>query len=237
MRVFLLSFFLFLLHVGARAQTLKGHVVEAATGKPLFFVTVMNLSTRQGTSTDENGRYAIAAAKDDAISFSYVGFTPVQRLAVPGMNLDIALLPLSIDLKDFTLHKEYTPYQKDSIELATLYSKELNTQRIKPKVGLNNGLQVDGLIGSAVQKMSKSYKRNKRFKETFLKDEQQKYIDTKYTPALVTVITSLTGDTLITFMNSYPMEYDFARTATELELKMWIRDNYKNYLRNQGNKR
>jgi hypothetical protein len=31
-------------------------------------------------------------------------------------------------------------------------------------------------------------------------------------------------------MNTYPMDYEFARTATDLELKMWIRHNYKDYL-------
>jgi len=34
-------------------------------------------------------------------------------------------------------------------------------------------------------------------------------------------------------MNTYPMEYDFARRGTDLEMKMWIRDNYKAYMRSQ----
>jgi hypothetical protein len=34
-------------------------------------------------------------------------------------------------------------------------------------------------------------------------------------------------------MYAYPMAYDFARTATDLELKMWIRDNYREWLKTQ----
>ena len=213
-----------------RAQTLKGTVIDGGTGKPLFFVTVVDLNTEQATSTDDKGRYEVAAKNGESISFSYIGYNTIQRIAAPGLNLNIQLLPLSIQLEEYILHPDYTPFQKDSIEIATLYSKELNTQRIKPTFDANNGIEANGLIGSAVQKVSRSYKRNKKFKETFQKDEEQKYIDNRYRPELVTAITGFTGDTLVIFMNTYPMEYNFARAASDLELRMWVRDNYKQYL-------
>ena len=231
MRSLFLYLILLAVVIKADAQTLKGFVTDGATGKPLYFATVTDINSRQSSSTSEAGSFAIPAKKEDAISFTYVGYTPVQRLAEPGTEMHVELFPLSIQLKDFILHPGYTPFQKDSIEMAALYSKELNKQRIKPKVGLNNGLAVDGLIGSAVQKMSRSYKQNKKFQENFKKDEEQKYIDTRYRPELVTAVTGFTGDTVAVFINAYPMEYDFSRAATDLELRMWIRDNYKEYLR------
>jgi hypothetical protein len=49
---------------------------------------------------------------------------------------------------------------------------------------------------------------------------------------LVAALTGLTGDTVGYFMNANPMPFDYARAATDLELKMWIRYNYKQWLKN-----
>ena len=214
-----------------RGQTLYGIVVNGETAKPLVPVTIVNLSTQQSTATDAQGNYSIPAKDGEVISYSYVGFHTIQRTATPGTYLVVELFPLSVKLQEYILHPDYTPFQKDSAEMTTLYGKELNTQRVKPGFSSANGGGFSGVIGSVVQKMSKSYKKNKKFKETFEKDIEQKYIDTRYKPELVTALTGFTGDTLAVFMNTYPMEYDFARTATDLEIKMWIRNNYKEYLK------
>ena len=214
-----------------RGQTLYGIVVNGETAKPLVPVTIVNLSTQQSTATDAQGNYSIPAKDGEVISYSYVGFHTIQRTATPGTYLVVELFPLSVKLQEYILHPDYTPFQKDSAEMTTLYGKELNTQRVMPGFSSANGGGFSGVIGSVVQKMSKSYKKNKKFKETFEKDIEQKYIDTRYKPELVTALTGFTGDTLAVFMNTYPMEYDFARTATDLEIKMWIRNNYKEYLK------
>ena len=211
-------FILFLsLFFSVHGQTLKGTVVDGETLKPLHSVTIMNVVTGQTVTTDEQGYFSIPAAAGDAISFSYPGYHIIQRQATEAMNLQVALLPLTVRLPEYIL-RDYTPFQKDSIELTTLYSKELNTKPIKPSFSSANGGGFSGLIGGPVQKLSKSYKQNKRFKQNFKKDMEQKYIDTRYTPLLVTTLTGFTGDSLAIFMNTYPMEYTFARAATDLEL-------------------
>ncbi len=230
MRQTLLIFIAVLTTISAHAQTLKGIVIDGETNQPLYLVNVLDLANGQSTSTDERGIYTISANNGDVLSFSYVGYHTIQRLAVADSIFRISMFPLSVNLREFVLHPEYTPYQKDSAEMAMLYSDQLNTNTIKPGFSTANGGGFTGLIGGAVQKVSKSYKQKKRFKENFQKDEQQKYIDTRYTQQLVNALTGLSGDTLAIFMNSYPMEYRFARTATDLELKQWIRDNYKDYL-------
>lgn len=215
------------------AQILKGIVVDGADSKPLSPVTVINLSTQQSTYTDEHGNYMIEAKNGDQIAFSYVGYHTVQKATPPAIGvaeMRVEMLQQNFELKEYVLH-DYTPYQKDSIAMRETYNKELNTSAIKPKVGMNNGLEVDGLIGSAVQKISRGYKKNKKFKEEFIKQEQDLFIDTRYTPTLVNSLTGFTGDTLAFFINTYPMDYGFARTASDLEIKMWIRYNYKEYIR------
>ena len=230
MKTRILTFIALFITLGVYAQTLRGVVIDGETNQPLYLVNVLNLTNTLSTSSDERGIYSIAAKNGDVISFSYVGYHTVQRLALTDSVLRIPMFPLSVKLQEYVLHPEYTPYQKDSAEMAMLYSDQLNAKPIKPGFSSANGGGFTGLIGGAVQKVSKSYKQKKKFQKNFQKDEQQKYIDTRYTPQLVNTLTGFTGDTLATFMNTYPMEYKFARSATDLEMKMWIRDNYKQYL-------
>lgn len=209
---------------------LRGTVIDGETAKPLYPVTITNLATEESAATDMLGNYVIPARAGDTLSFTFTGYHSVRHIAIPGKALNVDLLPLSVKLPAYVLH-DYTPFQKDSIEMATLYSKELNKKAIKPGFSSANGGGFTGLIGGPIQKMSRSYKQNKRFKENFQRDMEQRFIDTRYTPALVTTLTGLSGDTLIFFMNTHPMEYDFARHASDLELKVWIRENYRAYLK------
>ena len=213
---------------GVRAQMLRGIVADGETAKPLYPAMVVNLVTEQAALTDFDGNFSIATRTGDTLSISMDGYRTVKKAAVTGALLLVELFPLTVRLREYVVH-DLTPFQKDSIEMTMLYSKELNKKAVKPGFSSANGGGITGLIGTPVQRMSKSYKRNKRFKENFKRDLEQKYIDTRYTPALVGSLTGLTGDTLAIFMNTYRMEYSFARRATELELKMWIREQYKKY--------
>ena len=210
---------------------MKGIVVDGETKQPLHPANVIDNANSQSTATDERGIFVLPAKNGDVISFSYIGYHTIQRLATTDSVLRVEMLPLSVNLKEYVLHPDYTPYQKDSAEMAERYKTELSKQPVKVGFSTADGGGFSGLIGGPVQKMSKSYKQNKKFKENFKKDEEQKFIDTRYTPQLTTALTGFSGDSLAIFMNTYPMEYKFARTASDLEIKMWIRQNYKDYLK------
>jgi len=219
---------------GSRAQTLYGVVLDGENHKPVYPVSIIDLANGHATTTDDQGYFTLPVHTGDMLSFSFIQFHTEQRLAYPDSFLRVELFPLSIALQEFILHPDYTPFQKDSAEMATLYSKDLNVKRIKPSLGGGPsdgfGVSASGLIGSLAQKVSRSYKRDKKFKKQFELDMEQKYIDSRYVPGLVTALTGLTGDTLAVFMNTYPMDYNFARTSTDLDIKMWVRNNYRDYL-------
>jgi hypothetical protein len=212
-------------------QTLKGIVIDGETRQPLYLANAIDNASSQSTATDEHGMFVLPVKKGDVISFSYIGYHTIRRLANTDSMLTVSMFPLSVSLQEYILHPDYTPYQKDSAEMATRYSTELNKKPLKISFNPANGGGFSGLIGAPVQKLSKSYKQNKKFKENFQKDQEQKFIDTRYTPQLTSALTGFSGDSLAVFMNTYPMEYKFARSATDLEVKMWIRQNYKEYLK------
>lgn len=222
-----------LLCLCAQGQVFKGTIVDGESAKPLPMVAIINHTTQQTTSSDAAGNYSIKAGPGDLLSFAFIGYNTKKMTLAPNTDGWVELYPLNVKLKEFIVHPGYTPYQEDSAALTKTYEHELKKEAIKPGFSSANGGGFSGLIGGPIQKMSKSYKRNERFKENFKHDMEQKFIDTRYTPGLTTALTGFTGDTLAVFMNTYPMEYKFARIATDLEIKMWIRNNYKEYLKSQ----
>jgi TonB-linked SusC/RagA family outer membrane protein len=70
----------------AQVQTVSGTVVSVEDDLPLPGVNVRIKGTTTGTVTDLDGRYAIQAANDQILVFSYIGFD-TQEIAVGNRNL------------------------------------------------------------------------------------------------------------------------------------------------------
>ncbi len=228
MRLVCILLAIFFFTQAAGGQTQHGRITDSFGTHPLFGVMLVNQATGISTTTDADGNFKLTAQYGNIISATLAGFNNLQFIADPDLFMNLDLVERNVTLDEFVL-KGNTKYQKDSAGMSELFIKDLNTKVIKPKITTDGGIGVSGLIGSAVQKMSKSYKDNKRFKSNFKNDMEQKFIDTRYTQALVNSLTGFTGDSLVSFMNTYPMAYEFARAGTDLEMKMWIRDNFKEW--------
>lgn len=192
----------------------------------LATVVVTNERTHQKAYTNGYGEFSLNANKGDAISFNLVGYKP-QQYAVPASlgaaEMHVSLFQMSYELEEFTLRPKYTPYQMDSMARRSTYQRALARQK---------GGGVMSPVSFVAEKLSRRSKRAFRFQKDFYRWEDDKFISSRYTPELVASQTKLTGDTIAFFMNAYPMPYDFARTASELEIKIWIREQYKEWLKN-----
>ena len=212
--------------ISSSAQTVQGVVTDSATGRPLWPATVVNVFTQQSTSTNEHGLYSIQARQGDVIAFSYIGYNNVEKVNPPSVivsTINIAMVQSGYQLKEFRLNQHnLTQYQLDSLERRSIYKVPLRQTHASP---------INSPVSAIAQKFNKSAKEAFRFQKEFVAGETEKFIDTRYTPELVTQLTGFTGDTVGHFMYAYPMPYDFARTATDLEIKMWIRSNYKQWIK------
>ena len=54
-------------------STLTG-TIKDEKGEPLIGVTVMDKTTKQGVTTDENGRFTLEVKKGEALHISYLGY-------------------------------------------------------------------------------------------------------------------------------------------------------------------
>ena len=228
MRYFL-SIFALLCSLATNAQSLQGVVTDAATGLPLFAVTVVNVKTQQGTTTDENGFYTLPANTGESIAFTYIGYKTEVRtkpVSVIISTMNVKLQPSTTQLKEFVFHGDKrSKYQIDSAERKVIYHTVLSR---KPPSPFNSP------VSAIAELFSKKARMAYQFQKDFAVDEENRFIDTRYTPALVTKMTGLTGDSMAHFMYAYPMPIMYAREASDLELKMWIRDSYKEWIKKQA---
>ncbi len=69
----------------------SGRVTEASTGTPMAGVNVVVKGTVTGTTTDYDGRYALATEEDDILVFSFIGFTSMEIPVNTRTVIDIAM--------------------------------------------------------------------------------------------------------------------------------------------------
>ncbi len=207
------------------AQTLKGQVRDKLTKQPLYPVSVINLTTQKVTYTNEQGYYYIEVTAGQKIAFSYIGYRAEQYMmpiSVGAYTKDIEMESVSYQLQEIILTPDYTPYQKDSINKVKTYRGALTRQKSSP---------VSSPFSFVAEKFNKRSKQLFKFQKNFVKWEEEKFVDTRYTPQLVEEMTGMTGDSVGYFMSAYPMPYDYARAASELEIKMWILYNHKEWVK------
>ncbi len=226
------------------SQTLSGRIMNYEDGAVLSNVVVINLNqANAGTNSNGYGKYSVTAHKGDSIRFSLLGYV-ARTLVYNGNNESwfetVTLNSESLILDTVFIHRELTKFEADSIANRKLYNNALTYKPPKTKLpGLKDlkagesvkiGSPISGLLG----KTTKEYKKNKAFKEMYARDENQAFIASRYTPELVTKLTALDGNNLYVFMQAYPMTYEYARQASNLELMMWVKYNYKDWKMKNG---
>lgn len=216
---------LFLLQLfTAEAQVWRGTITDADSEQPLQGVTITNTSTNMFIFTDEKGQFDIQGKAGDKVTFYCPGYTKETHIIIPvveGIRLHFRMRLSSRELKEVIIRKQFdTEYQRDSAERRSTYSRALARERSS----------LSSPLSFLAERVSKKGRQLHRFQKSYISWEEEQFKDSRYTPELVNSLTGFEGDTLAHFMNDYPLSMDYARSATDLELKMWIRYNYKQYL-------
>lgn len=225
----MLSILAMLISFCAEAQDVRGRVIASKLYTPVNDVLVANKRTGDAVYTDSTGHFTITAIEGDLLYFHRIGYlSHTQQVHIEHGEMTSVVLKFSDLMLDEVQIKGST-YQKDSAERINTYKKTINDANQSVKVSLGTGIAFTGLIGKMASKITGREKRIQRFKKMFITGEQEKFIASKYTIARVSRLTGLDGEDASVFIDAYPMRYDFARVASELELNMWIWDNYKQY--------
>ena len=224
---FLPLFVLLLLYKPATAQVIiKGKVFDMSRTQPLSAVSVLSTSG-VGTVTDSTGAYTLLVNETDSIWFSYLN-KPTPKFAVAGINFfngfDIALHVPITELKEVKIMPR--SYKRDSIQNRLDYAKAFDFK--KPGISLSNpssgafgvGLDLDAFINMF------NFRKNRRmahFQQRLIQEEQDKFIDHRFTKALVRKITKLSGPEQDDFMKKYRPSLEFTSMATDYEFAEYIK--------------
>lgn len=190
-------------------------------------VSVISTSGR-GTATDSSGHYSIKVRDNDSISFSYLNKATIKYPVafIPNREgFDIALhVPVS-ELKTVTVIPKN--YRRDSIENREAYAKIFDFRKPGLKFstpnyddGIGAGIDLDELINVF------RFKRTRRimaFQRRLMAEEEDKFVDHRFSRSIVIKLTGLRGAVLDTFMIRYRPSVEFTRDASDYDFLEYIR--------------
>lgn len=202
----------------------SGTVYDASRATPLPSVSVMSTSG-SGTTTDSLGRYTIFVNESDSISFSFLN-KPTAKFPVKGIHnifqFDISLHVPASELPAVRVMPRN--YRMDSIQNRRDYAKAFDFQKPGISVSANPGGGVGLDLGEFINIFRFRYNRRMlAFQRRLLQEEEDKFIDHRFTRSVVRKITGLSGDSLIQFMTLYRPSYEFTQVSNEYEFLEYIK--------------
>jgi len=233
----ILVFFLLSIFTGGQVWgqqvTVRGTVYNMYRTRPLDAVSVVSTSGR-GTTTDSNGNYAIQVPMEDSIYFSYLG-RATAKYAVSAINtfsgFDIALHVDPLELKEVRVMPQN--YRMDSLQNRKDYERYFDFKKPGFKItspttngGLGAGVDLDELINVF------RFQRTKRllaFQHRLVDEEQDKFVDHRFSKYIVKKTTHLNGDELDSFMVKYRPSYEFCKRSTDYDFLDYIKLAYSQY--------
>jgi len=212
----------------ARGQVhLTGTIYDASARFTLQGVSVVGTSGR-GTTTDTLGHYSITLPAADSVYFSYLGRAtariPVKDIpaGIPfDMSLDIAVDSLP------TVFVRSHNYLLDSLENRREYKKVFDYDKgyvdgLKSGRGgrsMGVGIDFDMLLDGRKHRQMLALQKRLEY------EEDEKYIDHRWTKALVHRITGLELPALDTFMRAYRPTKEFIQSfGTDYEFDHYIQE-------------
>jgi hypothetical protein len=218
--------------VHAQYTTISGVVYDITGHRPVEAVTVN--SNSNVAQTDSLGRYNIVLRAKDSIWFSLFGKStpkfPIDTITDP-QSFNVMIHVMGYDLPEVRVRNNN--YRLDSIQNRVDYAKYFNyrppgirlsnNQQLFNPAGLTVGLDLDELINMFRVKRN----RNLQFLQNrLLAQEQEKYVNSRFTKKFVQKLTRLEGDELIKFMNFSKPTYEMLTLLNDLELGLYIQKRF-----------
>ncbi|MEO7210590.1 MAG: hypothetical protein ABIY35_06585 [Chitinophagaceae bacterium] len=241
-KIYILSCFSFLFILCAlkgisQKVELKGTVTDYFNHQPLYGVIVYSNSS-EPILTDTAGKFTIITYMQDSVWFSYFSKNtkkyPVDTIRNKqnfeiALYVDVAWLPgIKVNTKT---------YREDSLQNRNDYAKIFNFKKpgisvVSPSPtytpGFAVGFDLDELINMF------RFRRNNQltsFQQRLIKEEQDKYIDHRFTENLVEDLTGIDKKYLLDFMEFSRPEYYLLLSKNDIEFGYYIQQQYKLYLK------
>jgi hypothetical protein len=207
--------------------TVSGTVFDSSKLYVVPGVIVHNTSGADSI-TDTLGIYHIKASESDSISFFYNGKS-TMKFPVKAMK-NYTSFDISLHIKTENKYKVLNPvtvytnsYQMDSLENRQNYSNIFGegSSGIRSTYDPEGaaGLDLDALIGMF---QFRKNKQNLAFKNRLINEEQERYIDYRFSSRTIQRVTGLKGAALEKYKKLYRPSYFFVVNSTLAQFYQYI---------------
>ena len=210
----------------------SGTVYDLSKKVGLEAVSVLSTSGA-GTMTDKTGRYTLVVKEYDSIWFSYLN-KPTPKYPVQSIqnfsNFEISLHVAITTLPEVRIMPRN--YRRDSVQNRLDYAKAFDFQ--KPGVGSVLSVGPNGGAGLDINEFINMFKfrRNRRmlaFQDRLLMEEEERFIDHRFSRALIIKLTGLRAAALDTFIARYRPTVEFTQYSTDYEFQSYIKNCFLHY--------
>lgn len=134
MKRLILTALSFAMVVAAKADIIRGYVVDAETGEALAAANVFIKGSSAGTTADVRGYFEINVADGTELTAAYVGYTPSSFTAESGNKAIEVRLQRSTELRDVNVYGSRGNFgvqssQMSSMTLSATQIKQLPRER------------------------------------------------------------------------------------------------------------
>jgi hypothetical protein len=236
MRPILILLLLTVIATTGHTQVLvQGRVFDVSKRAPLESVAVLTTGGR-GAITDSAGRFSINAGDSDSIYFSYQGKN-TNKFAVSEikdhLSFEISIHVVATELPGVTVKNRN--YLIDSIQNRKDYAKIFNYKKPTLKRATTVGFTPGGVgVAFDLQALIQmfQFRKNRQmlaFQKRLLQEEQDKYVDKRFSKRYITRLTGLQGVALDSFMLLYRPAYEFVLGVNDLELGVYIQMSFEHF--------
>ena len=223
---------------------IKGTVMNDANDNVLENVNIVNLNQVKGTTTNEKGEFAIKAAVNDTLYFSYLGFKSLRvRVTNDWLkfgDIKVKMTELGIALEEVVVKPvQLTGYVEIDAKLIPIYDNY--RYRIS---GLNTGYEGGSNQPGAVSKVLSSIfnpadflynvfgkrpKQMRKLRQMKEDDEIRNLLQSKFDREPLMAVLQLERADIDEILNKCSYSKDFIRTANDLQILDAISGCYEEY--------
>ena len=209
LKIFALAVFSLIITSGYAQTYLRGTVTESGSRAKITDVFIRNTTNKQIALGEVNGSYAIRASAGNIVIFSSPGYVSDTLYVTDLKKKDIQLVIQSFALREVNIRS--TTKFDPRAEYPEVYERS-KVYPMSPSTWL-----------------SKEGKDARRLKKYFVREAQERSIDSAFSRSYVGSIVPLKGIELENFMTLYRPTYAFLRSNNGESMAVYINDSYKKY--------
>ncbi len=245
-RFFTILFFLIALTNQLYAQNsdileITGRVISEKTGKPIRYATIVNLKKSKITACDSLGYFYMTVLSDDVLRVNALGYekeyisfidkkiNSAEIIIIKMKEKTYKISNVSIfeeRWKDFVFEFTHSEIEKD--ETKERIEKWFYTLVDPKELAI---LTASAAIGIPINFKSKADKQKIKVEKLKQKAAENKIIESKYNPDLVSELTGLNKIETIKFMRFCNFSRNYLLKATDYDIIVSINDKFKNYIK------